>query len=336
MLASFVVVAAFVALGSCGLIGHHPELKLNASLNGEWAVYKERHSKKYADDSEELHRRLAWEANLKIIEQHNREYAAGLHSYTLGANNIADLTLEEYKAKYLTKYVRQRPDHTERTSVRTYPDAIDWREKGYVTPVKDQGQCGSCWAFSATGAMEGATFKKTGKLISLSEQNLVDCSVKQGNHGCNGGLMDYAFTYVIKNPGINDEETYPYEAVDGQCRFKKDRIAAKIRGYKDIPAGGETELQVALSEVGPIAVAIDAGHSSFQLYKGGVYDEPACSPEDLDHGVLAVGYDSVMGQQYYIVKNSWGTGWGISGYIWMSRNKDNQCGIATAASYPTA
>lgn len=180
------------------------------------------------------------------------------------------------------------------------PDSVDWRDKGYVTPVKDQGQCGSCWAFSAVASLEGQHFKATGKLVSLSEQNLVDCSGKFGNQGCSGGLMDQAFAYIKANKGIDTEASYPYKAVDSRCKFNPKTVGATVTGFTDIPLGDEDALTKAIATVGPISVAIDASHDSFQLYSSGIYNEPDCSSEALDHGVTAVGYGSNSDGDFYM------------------------------------
>jgi len=295
------------------------------------------HNKGYTSEADYAYRFSVYKANLEYVEEHNRKNLG----FTLEMNKFADLTAQEFKAIYLgltinaTNLEQTQPVHTHDDRFEL-PDSVDWRTKNVVTPVKNQGQCGSCWAFSTTGSVEGATALKSGKLVSLSEQNLVDCSGSYGNYGCNGGLMDSAFKYIIANKGIDTESSYAYTAKDGSCKFNRANVGATISSYTDVQAKSETALQNAVANVGPISVAIDAGHSSFQLYKSGVYFESRCSPTQLDHGVLSVGYGTQSGKDYYIVKNSWGTDWGMSGYILMSRNKNNNCGIATMSSYPKA
>ncbi|XP_020631218.1 cathepsin L1-like [Orbicella faveolata] len=302
----------------------------------QWQAWKTFHGKQYETDTEEEARYAIWRDNLRKIQQHNSEG----HSYTLAMNQFGDLTVDEYRFFFLglrahfSNETEREGSHFLPPSGVTLPDTVDWRTKGYVTPVKNQGQCGSCWAFSATGSLEGQHFKKTGKLVSLSEQNLVDCSRKYGNFGCEGGLMDYAFKYIKANKGLDTEVSYPYKARDGSCHFKSADVGATDTGFMDIQSGSESALKSAVATVGPISVAIDASHESFQFYHKGVYNEPACSSTQLDHGVLAVGYGTYQGKDYWLVKNSWGTSWGMQGYVMMTRNKNNQCGIATDASYP--
>jgi len=310
--------------------------QFDSSLDSYWETFKSRHNKQYEETVEKI-RRVIWEKNLALIRQHNLEADLGMHTYTLGINEYADWSNEEFK-DFLTGY---RPSnssvkgaHFIAPSNVQVPDEVDWRKEGYVTPVKNQLQCGSCWAFSATGSLEGQTFKKTGKLVSLSEQNLVDCSRKQGNTGCQGGLMDSAFTYIKINEGLDTEDAYPYEAKNGKCRYKASDIGATDTGFTDIASGDEDALKTAVATVGPISVAIDASGMKFQLYKHGIYNNRRCSSKRLDHGVLAVGYGTQEDVDYWLVKNSWGETWGMKGYIRMSRNKHNQCGIATQASYP--
>jgi len=309
-------------------------------LQNEWNLFKTEHKKKYASAAEELGRFNIWINNADFIKKHNSEAALGKHSFTVRMNQFGDLTVREFSRMvngYNNTMKINLPSNNnlfEYDPTVNVPDSIDWRTSGYVTDVKDQGQCGSCWAFSTTGSLEGQHFKASGKLVSLSEQNLVDCSTKYGNQGCNGGLMDQAFQYIKDNNGIDTEDSYPYEAVDQTCSFNPANIGATDTGFTDVKSKDESALKQAVGTVGPVSVAIDASHSSFQFYHTGVYHEILCSQTRLDHGVLAVGYGTQSGKDFWIVKNSWSTTWGDKGYILMSRNKNNNCGIATAASFP--
>ncbi|CAL1548189.1 unnamed protein product [Lymnaea stagnalis] len=281
-----------------------------ASTEANWVVFKSQHNKTYHGD-EDVIRRFIWQSNLQKIEAHNERYAQGLETYYLGENKYADMTVEEFR-RTMNGLRVNRPLTPGNFASGLYksvlPDSVDWRTKGYVTEVKDQGQCGSCWAFSTTGSLEGQNFKSTGKLTSLSESNLVDCSQKWGNQGCNGGLMDQGFQYIADNKGIDTETSYPYKPEDRKCRFKKADVGATDKSYKDITSGSEDALQEAVANIGPISVAIDASHDSFQLYKGGVYNEKACSTSQLDHGVLAVGYATKGSDDYWILGQVLGSG----------------------------
>jgi len=303
-------------------------------LDSRWQRYKVTHGKVY-NQGEESIRRGIWEDNVQFIETHNKAADRGEHTYWVGENHFADMTVDEFKAKMNGYVMRSEPHGNFHVPNITKPlDAVDWRTKGYVTEVKNQAHCGSCWAFSTTGSLEGQHFKKTQKLVSLSEQNLIDCSKREGNKGCKGGLMDNGFEYVKKNNGIDTEESYPYTGKDGlTCKFKEADVGATLASFKDVRKG-VTNLQMAVSEVGPISVAMDAGHQSFQLYKRGIYTERMCSSTKLDHGVLAVGYGTEGEKEYWIVKNSWGKVWGQEGYFWLLKSEKNMCGLATQASYP--
>jgi len=291
----------------------------------------------YTSEAEESMRKAIFLSNIAKIEEHNKKYVIGEESFSLGVNKFTDLLQSEFQSLngYRPSDIIQAESIFVADEGVELPDSIDWRKEGIVTRVKDQEQCGSCWAFSATGSLEGQHAKKTGQLITLSEQQLVDCSQKFGNNGCNGGLMDYAFKYIKAVGGVELECAYTYTGKDGKCEFEERKVAATLDGFVDIKSEDEDALKQALATVGPISVAIDASHNSFQLYNSGVYHEPACSQTSLDHGVLAVGYGTENGKDYWLVKNSWGDNWGEDGYIKMSRNRNNNCGIATQASYPT-
>jgi len=312
------------------------------TLFEEW---KATHEVKYENSREESARFNQWMKNKEFVDRHNMQYAAGEKTYTVGMNKFADLSGDEFAELYLSKVQDLKGPHPPMCTASTIaanstmPASADWRtaSPAVVTPIKDQGQCGSCWAFSTVASLEGQWAMKAGNtLTSLSEQNLVDCSQNWGNFGCGGGLMDQGFTYIHDNNGIDTEASYPYTATDGKCVFDPANVGATLSDCKDVSSGDEAALANAINMVGPISVAIDASHMSFQLYTSGVYYEPNCSSQFLDHGVTAVGYgtDSSSNDDYFIVKNSWGTTWGSNGYIMMSRNKQNNCGIATSASYP--
>ncbi|GAB1603621.1 cathepsin L1-like [Argonauta hians] len=315
----------------------------NSFLDDEWDFFKKSFTKIYQTESEEYFRRVVWEKNHMFVLTHNEAARQKKVHFTVAMNKYGDLTHKEfretmngYKGK-VKKPVKPEPEDYDATLM-YLPKSVDWREKGYVTPVKDQKSCGSCYAFSATGSLEGQHFRKTGKLISLSEQNIIDCSGPEGNNGCNGGLMDQAFQYIEENRGIDTEKAYPYEAETGECRYRQNGTGATDIGFKDIRSGSEYRLKKAVAHVGPVSVAIDASDMQFRFYKAGVYYNPDCSSENLDHGVLVVGYGvqekNESQTEYWLVKNSWSESWGEEGYIKMARNMDNNCGIASKASYP--
>lgn len=319
------------------------KLTLHSHLDYQWDEWKNKFGKLYYDENDETVRRNVWEKNMQFVDMHNREARQGKHSFTVGMNQFADMTNEEFVKMFLSTTRTPNAKGCNSSSIyvmdKNYgelPTEVDWRTKGYVTGVKNQGQCGSCWAFSTTGSIEGQHFKATGQLVSLSEQNLMDCSKPEGDFSCEGGLMDYAFDYVIDNGGIDTEASYPYLATDESvCKFSKRNIGATISGCYDVkPTGDEHALEKAVAHIGPVSIAIDASRQSFQLYQSGVYSDPECSSTQLDHGVLAVGYGVEGGKDYWIVKNSWGATWGMQGYIKMERNNNNMCGVATSASYP--
>lgn len=308
-----------------------------ADKHEQWMA---RYGRVYKDEAEKEIRFKIFKDNVEFIESFNKD---GKKTYKLGINEFADQTNEEFQASRNGYKLKSNPKSSQSMpfryeNVTAVPSSIDWRKKGAVTPIKDQGQCGSCWAFSTIAATEGITQLKTGKLISLSEQELVDCDKKGEDQGCEGGYMEDGFEFIVKNKGIALEASYPYTAADGTCNAKKEAShAAKIGGYEKVPANSEAALLKAVANQ-PISVSIDAGESAFQFYSSGVFTGECGT--DLDHGVTAVGYGTTSdGTKYWLVKNSWGTSWGDSGYIMMQRGiaaKEGLCGIAMDASYPTA
>lgn len=309
-------------------------------LHTQWHIWKARHTRTYGSSQEDIERHLIWLSNLKYIEGHNANHH--VFGYRLSMNQYGDMTDLEYKTNILTYSMSNHSSEDDDPRVTRYvpdsnyqiPESIDWRSQSAVTPIKDQGDCGSSYAFSTTGSIEGAVALGYGRLVSLSEQNIIDCSVSLGNTGCNGGNMYNSYMYIIDNEGIDITTAYPYQGSQMGCRFDKDGIGADITGIIAITSGCEYHLLSAVATAGPISVAVDGSSNSFRFYEEGILDTFQCSSFDVNHAMTLVGYGEYNGKEYWIVKNSWGKGWGMDGYILMTRNYYNQCGIATDASYP--
>ncbi|KAK2665831.1 hypothetical protein Ddye_004405 [Dipteronia dyeriana] len=291
-----------------------------------------RYHREYGSSEEWQLRFQIYKSNVQFIDSINLQDLP----FKLTDNQFADLTNEEFRSTYMG--FRSMGQHatgcTQCIEFQDLPTIVDWRKKGAVTPVKNQGNCGSCWAFSAVAAVEGINQIKTGKLVSLSEQEIVDCD-DPVYQGCKGGFMEKAYDFIRINGGITTEDDYPYQAKDDACdNAKIQHHAVTISGYEAVSANDEKSLQAAVARQ-PVSVAIDAGGYEFQLYSHGVFNG-YCGHE-LNHGVTAVGYGENSGQKYWLVKNSWGTRWGESGYIRIKRDSTDPrgtCGIAMEPSYP--
>jgi len=300
---------------------------------GKWQEFLEQFPEgmgRYTDMEEHNSRYEIFKDNMDKAKVHND----GKHGWTMGVTQFADKTEDEFMAFLSMSGSMKRPEgervNFDASKFHSTPDSKDWTTLGAVTPVKDQGQCGSCWAFSTTGSLEGANFLYGSKILSsLSEQELVDCSGSAGNQGCNGGLMDDAFKW-IKSNGLCLESSYPYTGRDGTCQKSRCTNAiSTVKSWTDIT--NEDDLATAVGNVGPVSIAVDA-NLKWQLYTGGVMSASFCPKNSLDHGVLAVGYNKSSG--YWKVKNSWNTSWGEKGYVRLVYGQ-NACGLANSASYPT-
>jgi len=303
-------------------------------LFNAWTV---QHGKSYSE-AEVPARLAAFHANAEFVATHNERFDKGEVTYRVELNQFADMTQAEFKKFYLGFNGAQRNAINNATAlVGDAPAEIDWRAKGAVNPVQNQGQCGSCWAFSTVASVEAANFLRTGKLDKYSEQELVDCD-DNGDQGCNGGLMDNAFQWIQKNGGIDTEADFKYIArrtIFFRCpASKKDKHVGTVSGFVDVPAKDENQLKLAAAKT-VVSVAIEADQPGFQMYSSGVFSGECGT--NLDHGVAVVGYGTDNGQDYWIVRNSWGASWGEKGYIRLARNVADaagQCGVAMAASYP--
>ncbi|KAK7886938.1 hypothetical protein WMY93_026559 [Mugilogobius chulae] len=293
--------------------------QLDTGLDRHWDLWKEKYQIMYTNEVEEVDRRQVWEKNLMLINTHNLEASMGLHTYTKAMNHMGDLMYANLRIHKDFK----RPNSTFKAKSADVPDSLDWRQHGYVTNVKKQGKCGSCWAFSVVGAMEGHLFNETGNLVSLSPQQLVDCSTE--NMGCNGGWMHKAFKYVI-DKGLESEADYPYTAQGGSCAFESDKVVAHCSGFSFVEEGSEEALKQAVATIGPIAVGIHA--DTLLDYSSGIFNDPSCQARP-DHGVLVVGYGTEGTQDYWLL----GRRMGENGYIRIARNAGDMCEIATYATY---
>lgn len=291
----------------------------------EWRAWKQRYSKSYSSPWEETQRRHAWERSFSFVRQHGNR--PGDHTYTVELNSRADMissvdrlnvNLTMWQQRSMVNYISVR-------RLVNLPDFFDWRTRGVIAPVTDQGLMGSSLPIVATDCVQSSLAIRTGKLVALSEMETRDC--------CNDHLLGNIFQCIHDIGGLCYQTSYPNNTSPGRCKNSTCSAAVKVQEGVAIPTGREDRLQENLLQQ-PIMAAIDASHTSFQMYQRGIYNEPQCSSTVLDHVVLVVGYGTQNGVDYWIVENSWGFNWGIGGYILMIRNRNNQCGIATAASFP--
>ncbi|KAM0825227.1 hypothetical protein ACQ4PT_069693 [Festuca glaucescens] len=354
----FLLIAIFLDVSSATsrLATEETDPMILRMMEGRFQRWKAEHSRTYATPEEESYRFGVYARNIQYIQATNNDAGAGL-TYELGETAYTDLTSDEFMAMYTSPpstlsssdddatIITTRAGHVDAGSsgYQVYlnesagaPASVDWLASGAVTEVKNQGQCGSCWAFSTVAVVEGIHQIKTGKLVSLSEQELVDCDTL--DDGCDGGVSYHALQWITTNGGLTAEDDYPYTAKDDTCNTTKlSHHTASISGFQRVATRSEASLANAVS-MQPVAVSIEAGGTNFQHYSNGVYNGP-CGTQ-LNHGVTVVGYgqDEQSGEKYWIVKNSWGEKWGDKGYLRMKKDiidkTEGICGIAIRPSFP--
>ncbi|KAG5265989.1 hypothetical protein AALO_G00248600 [Alosa alosa] len=332
-----IIAAASLAVVSCASL----------SLEDlEFQAWKLKFEKSYNSFEEEVQRKLVWLSTRRRVLAHNILADQGIKTYHMGMNQFSDMNNQEYNQAILLSHFNRSNANAnaianaqasaqklafaprQQGSDAELPASVDWRQKGCVN------RCSVSSVLLQIAVLESHTCIEHGYLPSLSEQQLLDCSRAYGNHGCHGGRETAAYQYVRDNGGIDTDEAYPYKAKDAICRFKPSGVGALCYGHVELPFGDEEALKETVAFVGPVAVVIDAGQSSFQHYVSGVHYDPHCSKTISNHVVLVVGYGTEDGQDYWLVKNSWGVHWGDQGYIKLSRNQNNQCGVASFGTYP--
>ncbi|XP_011194246.1 procathepsin L [Zeugodacus cucurbitae] len=301
-----------------------------------FSEFKHAVNKSYMHTFDEFRSKKAFEENSNVVRQHNELFQKGERSYRLRTNIMADMNNVSYLRNFL-RLLRSKRFGNEIDSESDIvgsslnlqtPEEIDWREKGFKTQSDNQQTCGSCYAFSIAESIEGQVFKRTGRVLNLSPQQIVDCSVSFGNQGCTGGSLRNTLKYLEATGGLMREKDYKYVSKKGKCQFAAELSVVNVTSWAVLPAKDEKSIEAAVAHIGPIPISINASPRTFQLYSDGVYDDISCSSDTVNHAMLVVGYT----KDYWILKNWWGQMWGEDGYMRLKRGR-NLCGIANYAAY---